>query len=505
MKVAEAYIEIQARFDRFRSDLKRTVANVSQSSRKMQSDVDRSASRIGRRMSSLSTSLQRNARVIATAWTAAFGAISIAAARSAAQLDRFAKVARRLDASAASVRGLSILGERGGISSQQMATILQRLTRRVGDARRGMAVRSAFDAIGVNPDQLGGMTLEDQFFRVLRGVQNVRDPNLRTSLIGQILDVEGVQAQQLLGSSPGQLRGQFERARMLGGNFTQQQYADVESLNDAIADLKQGFMTGIDRLVIKVASIESLVRAIRQAGEQAAGGNASDGYNAARVVGNAALARVVSGFRARFNTTLVSGTRFGRMVDRGLLGLQGAASSSVARGIGGIAGTTDGEAYARQSSTFNPANPNWQVPFMRMREFERRMTRPTSGPMDNPYQPTPFGANARRRFLPTSGPMDRPLPQGAGPMSPSMLGFGLPSAGLGILTSAITRAFGSIGGIPAVRPGVTEQDVGTAIGQFRTATRDQVSQGILRNSREQLEVLRNILIEIRDGGNRSFV
>jgi len=156
----------------------------------------------------------------------------------AGEWDKTIKTAQKLGASANAFAALSYAGERVGVGSDKLATSLQRLTRKIGDAQRGGAEASMiFRQLGLNVDQLSLMTADQQFIAVSQAIAGLRTHTERLSATVKIFDSEGADLVRMLSLGSAGFAQIRAEAQLLGLTVSDDTAASFVELQDAITRL----------------------------------------------------------------------------------------------------------------------------------------------------------------------------------------------------------------------------------------------------------------------------
>lgn len=173
---------------------------------------------------------------------AAGGSLKNIAESQLASLDATAKFANRIGIAADRLAGLRHAAEQTGVSSGQLDTALQRMTRRVAEAAIGAGeARGALAELGLDAGRLAAMTPDQQFHAVADAMGGVANQGDRVRLAMRLFDTEGVGLVNTLKVGADGLRQYQAEAERLGIALSDVQLDGVEDANDAIDRMRKSF------------------------------------------------------------------------------------------------------------------------------------------------------------------------------------------------------------------------------------------------------------------------
>lgn len=226
-EVARLQYRLEATTDRLESQLKRAQRQMQRSTRSMERDVsrvDRSVMALGSRFGALLPA------VTVTAITAG-------ANRVLSSLDEIGKTATRLGLTAEALQELRSAAEQSGVASNTLDMALQRLQRRVAEARQGTGeAKAALEEMGIELNDASGAArpLEDILAEVSDRLAETEDAGTRTRLAFKLFDSEGVSLIQMLGRGSKALEDMRDRARELGNVIDNETIDNAEALRTEI-------------------------------------------------------------------------------------------------------------------------------------------------------------------------------------------------------------------------------------------------------------------------------
>ncbi len=145
------------------------------------------------------------------------------------QIDKFAK---RVNISTEALSELRFVGEQSGVQFSQMSMGLQRMTRRIGEASKGMGEgKDALRELGLDAVQLSKIPVDEQFMAITRALSGTADESDRLRLAFKLFDSEGTALLQTMTDGEEGMLKLRARARELGV-VTAEQAKRVTGLND---------------------------------------------------------------------------------------------------------------------------------------------------------------------------------------------------------------------------------------------------------------------------------
>jgi len=253
-------LQLDANSVRLIREMQKAQRQTRRSATSMRQDLSRAFDRIGR---------------VAAVMVAAVGAATAAVVRSQArQIDELGKTADAIGITTESLQALQVMGNLTGTSSQQLATNLERMQRRLGQvARNGGPAARALEDIGVNIQDIINLPADRQLEEIAQAFAGVENATLRASIANDLFGRAGVRMLKLMdqlskdGLTP--LRRELEQ---LGFALDRQGVARVEAMNDSLA--KTGlFARGLGQtLTVEIAGPVQLISERMQEAAKETGG-----------------------------------------------------------------------------------------------------------------------------------------------------------------------------------------------------------------------------------------
>lgn len=468
MKVAEAFVEISARFDKMRDGLRRAVQVSQRSADTIQRRFGRLARAMRDRLGAAAAAVTRAMRRLALAIAASGAALLLFLDRISAGIDAQAKFAARIGTTTQVLRELEFAAAQSGIKAETLRMALQRLTRRSAEAAMGTGeAKDAIAELGFVATDFVNLPVERQLRQIARAFARVENPAHRVRLASKLFDLEGVALVQLLQQGESGIDSLTRRFRDLNGVVGEEAVGAFVGYRDSLNELKVA-LNGL-----AVQALRPVVEWLSKVATGVADVVAEFGGLGNLITGTLSEAFRQVGERVADLMDIVASA----LTDSALLAQSMSALSSLIPGAVGDALSKQGTDVANSILAAAERAASRARAIREQLEGSRRgassnpplLTPPPTG-RPNPTAPAPFGG-----FRPTSGPLDRPLAQ----------------------ASAAQSAIAA-----AVRASI--QSVGTAIGGFRTGIEDRLQRDMLSVERRQLALLQDIRDEVLSGGGGAF-
>lgn len=160
-------------------------------------------------------------------------------------IDQTAKFAAAMNTTIGVVRGFEIAASRAGIGQEEFRKGFSRSLRAIAQGTKAGGALStatrAFDALGLDAEQLSKMGAEDQFLTIIDALGKMEDKTLRTEVAASIFGRTWAKFLKLADEGTGELEKGLTAARASGQFLSQDQAAGVQRLNDLLDDLKRFF------------------------------------------------------------------------------------------------------------------------------------------------------------------------------------------------------------------------------------------------------------------------
>jgi methyl-accepting chemotaxis protein len=167
--------------------------------------------------------------------------------------------------------------EQAGVSADQFADAMARMQRNIADAADGSGeAGDSLKKLGLSADQLAGMTPDKQLRLIADGIKYLEGPTQRVQAAMDIFGRSGVQLLGTLENGGEGLDDIREKARRLGANLTELDFALSDMADDALGQvafawdsLKKQLLVEIAPALIFIAeSIGEWIGSMREGGEE---------------------------------------------------------------------------------------------------------------------------------------------------------------------------------------------------------------------------------------------
>ena len=175
--------------------------------------------------------------------TALAGALSSAAASAKGlfddarnAIDAVGKLAAQTGVSAEAIQAYGLAAELSGVSTDEFARSLQKMTIRLGELEEG-SDSDIFGELGLSISQLREQGAEETFEQIADAISGLATDAERAAAANQIFGRSGVKLLPLLNQGAEALKVQREEAEALGLVLTGDQVASVEAMNDSFTKI----------------------------------------------------------------------------------------------------------------------------------------------------------------------------------------------------------------------------------------------------------------------------
>lgn len=175
------------------------------------------------------------AAIGAAAAAGAAASLTLIYKEQSALIDQTAKFADRIGISTEALSQLRYASELTGVGTKSLDMSLQRMTRRVQEAAQGSGeAKDAIKQLGLNAQELGKMTPDQQLYSLADAFSEVDDQSERVRLSFKLFDSEGVGMVNLLAGGADGLAEMAAEADALGVTLDRVSAAKIEMANDAM-------------------------------------------------------------------------------------------------------------------------------------------------------------------------------------------------------------------------------------------------------------------------------
>lgn len=241
--IGDLVIELRAETAQLRADMQKATGQVRDSSRRMERSLKGTETQVA--------SLVRAFRLLAGAAVVGFAVRSFNEMVDAQ--DRAAKASRRLGIAVDQLTALHFAAQQAGVSVQTLEMALQRMIRRVAEARQGKGEAvGALAELGLSPEGLAGLSAADRLNAVADALAGVRDEADQVRLAMKLFDSEGVALLQMLKGGSAQIEAWKQRAKELGVVIDRDATGPAERWKDQVGELDAAW-TGLFRTIAEPA------------------------------------------------------------------------------------------------------------------------------------------------------------------------------------------------------------------------------------------------------------
>ncbi|UTW01242.1 hypothetical protein KDW99_08985 [Marinomonas rhizomae] len=155
--------------------------------------------------------------------------------------DKAAKTADKLGLQVGALQELRYAAERSGVSSNTMDMAMQRMVRRLAEAKNGTgAAKDAIDELGLSSQALASMTPDEAMNEIADALKGVESQSDRVRLAFKFFDSEGVSMVNMLKDGSAGLKQLRKDARDTGYVLSEQAARDAEAFQDSLLNAKLG-------------------------------------------------------------------------------------------------------------------------------------------------------------------------------------------------------------------------------------------------------------------------
>lgn len=174
---------------------------------------------------------------------------------------------------------LKFVAEQNGLSFGQLGIAMQGLTRRVGEAAKGLGeARGALKDLGLDAAALAGKRADEQFEIVADALAGVTSQSERVRVAFKLFEQEGVGLLQVFGGVAGSMSELRARARELGVTMTADTVASLDKAARAAGEVKaawdgvkQAFVGGLVEETSGINELATALSGLKEGASEAAG------------------------------------------------------------------------------------------------------------------------------------------------------------------------------------------------------------------------------------------
>jgi ribosome-binding protein aMBF1 (putative translation factor) len=173
---------------------------------------------------------------------------------SRAQIDALGKLSQQTQVSVEAIQAYSLAAAQAGLSSEEFAKSLQRLTISVGKADDEKDT-NPFAKLGLSVEQLKSLKPEEIFESVAEALSQIANDQERAAIATEIFGRGGVKLLPLINGGADALARAREEAEGLGGILTQEEVRNVEAMNDAFTKVGAAVQAVINKVVVNLSPV----------------------------------------------------------------------------------------------------------------------------------------------------------------------------------------------------------------------------------------------------------
>lgn len=222
------------------SDIGKLTVGLYANSAQFVSELNKTQRKSKSWASSVSQSASLAAKTTGVAAVAASGSLLLVYNRQAEIIDQTAKFADRIGISTEALTQLRYASELTGVGSKNLDMAMQRMTRRIEEAAQGSGTAApALKQLGLDAEQLGKMTPDEQLKVLADSFKDVESQSERVALAFKLFDSGGVGMVNMLANGSEGLNAMAAEADSLGITLARVDAAKVEMANDAMFKVSQ--------------------------------------------------------------------------------------------------------------------------------------------------------------------------------------------------------------------------------------------------------------------------
>ena len=187
--------------------------------------------------------------------------------KTGAAIDDVAKQSEKLGIPTEKLAALGHAAEQTGITTNNMTTGLQRMTRRIAEAGDGTgeAVK-ALDGLGIKIDDIVALSPDQQFLMIADAMENIKGQSDKVKLAFKLFDTEGVDLINTMQGGSAAVLKLMKDAENLGLTFTKEEAKMVEASRDAVDRMEKVFTGLFNSITIQLSPfIEEWANAMTEA------------------------------------------------------------------------------------------------------------------------------------------------------------------------------------------------------------------------------------------------
>lgn len=175
-------------------------------------------------------------------------------------IDKLAKTGDKLGVSTERLSQLRFAAEQTGVSSGNLDTALQRVTRRIAEAAKGSGTaKSALAELRLSATDLAAKSPDQAMHAIADAMANVEGHSNKVRLAFKLFDTEGVGLVNTLSKGSAGLKAYADQADRLGIPINREDAARIEAANDAVHTMQMAWQGVWQVVATKAAPWVSLI------------------------------------------------------------------------------------------------------------------------------------------------------------------------------------------------------------------------------------------------------
>lgn len=176
-------------------------------------------------------------------------------------IDQLAKTSDALGIATEELAAMQFAGKLAGVEIAQLTTGISFMTRNIGEAARGTGeAKDALEDLGLNVNELVGMSPDQQFEKIAEAMTQVSTTSERASITMDIFGRSGIKMINMLQGGKKGLDSARRATQAYGTAVTKLDAKKITDLNDAVTEMKEAWIGVMRRMLVNIAP--TLVKAI---------------------------------------------------------------------------------------------------------------------------------------------------------------------------------------------------------------------------------------------------
>lgn len=189
--------------------------------------------------------------------------------RQFAAIDTLAKSADALGLTTKELAAYELQAKLSGLTTDQLSTSIRRLEKNVSDATNGLATpRRAFEALGLDPKALKGLSVGQQLRAIADGLRKVDNQSDRARIALDLFGRSGLGMLNFLSGGAEALDEAARQAEQFGTAISRVDARRIELANDSITRLKESAIGLYRQVAVRLApAVDFLAKSLTSTGK----------------------------------------------------------------------------------------------------------------------------------------------------------------------------------------------------------------------------------------------